>query len=124
MKKLFAFVFFSILSLASSAQNLACDMQRDAYAVDQCYAGQLRIAQMEMDYFLGQVYESRKLSQDFKNNYDKQHSAWVKKANTGCMTNVCVYMKVIYRRNEIGTLLNQLDKQKEPEQKDVKTVEW
>lgn len=115
MKKLIAFIFLSILSIASSAQNLNCDMRKSEEQTNQCYAGQMRLANLELDQFVKEVYGHKKLSQKFKIRFEAEHGLWAEEANEQCQTNQCLYMQVIYRRNKVGTLLNNLDAGKKVE---------
>jgi uncharacterized protein len=115
MKKIIAFIFLSMIGLSSFAQNLNCDMRGSIGQVNQCYAGQMRLANLELDQFVKEVYNHKKLSQKFKTRFEAEHGLWVEETNETCQTNQCLYMQVIYRRNKVGTILNDLDAGKKVE---------
>jgi hypothetical protein len=75
----------------------------------------MRLANLELDQFVKEVYGHKKLSQKFKTRFEAEHGIWVSEANEQCQTNQCLYMQVIYRRNKVGTLLNDLDAGKKVE---------
>ena len=100
-------------------------MRPSEQQINDCYGGQLRLANLELNVFVGEVMNNKDLAPAFKTQFDKEHTAWVNKVNSvGCRTNKCLYMKVIYRRNEVGQLLNEIDADKRNEGKDVKGMQW
>lgn len=110
MKKIIAIIFLSIISFSAVAQNLHCNSQPSSNQVYECYAGQMRLDNYELNVFVGQMLAHPMLTAEYKRNFQRDHDKWVTDTNKRCNSDIrCLYVQVGTKRNEYGRQLNGLD---------------